>query len=225
MCVCNRTDDVDPEHLRLSSAHRHARGNESWDHGALCHSLRKVCHQQWSKCSSRCRSLMFIWSEINIFLSCGVYSLNLNIKPKDPPIHFCQFQSDSDILILHVCQYQYYTNTQARLHEAESDLQFCATWRWGSQAVRKLSASLQTVLFEEWSSVFRVGTCFIILTLIVVFMQKWTYYYMIVALWFIKEVSACQETNYGMNCTIVSSDHWGDCDIKVPVFNVTKRKS
>lgn len=29
------------------SAHRHARGNEGWDHGAVCYSLWKVCHQQW----------------------------------------------------------------------------------------------------------------------------------------------------------------------------------
>lgn len=33
--------------LCLSSAHRHARGNEGWDHGAVCYSLWEVCHQQW----------------------------------------------------------------------------------------------------------------------------------------------------------------------------------
>lgn len=50
----------------VSSAHRHVGGNEGGNHGALCHSLWEVCHQQWSK-ASFCPQLLYLdWYYTNL---------------------------------------------------------------------------------------------------------------------------------------------------------------
>lgn len=46
--------------LVLCTAHRHAWRDASGDHGAVCHSLWEICHQQWGK-SGVCEWMIVLW--------------------------------------------------------------------------------------------------------------------------------------------------------------------